>query len=363
MDLQLPGGRHDNDHPDIRAISIIPTCDEIFSSYEDYLPAITRAKHGQTNNSAHQHLDQHFRLLRYDVIGNWKAAIRELVFSASSSPQPRGCGSDVQLYRNATAQRICVSAKKGLEVRISFDAPTAVCRQAPAERRYWWTRYKKLERGTLICFLCSDGVRHVPLALIVTEQPTGPPTLQRHLTPGSEHATMVAQLTPQNVQDVEMLIQSHRHRLQGVLVECPGLIVESFKPALENLQDMMYWKGLPFQKWIIPGTRSRNMAIPPPRYAQGAGFAFPLGSIVQCGRRSLQLSPQDSPDSLKLIEDLEFRTGLDRGQCQCLVAALTREYALLQGPPGTGKSFLGVKLVRVLLDCRAKSDLGPIIIV
>jgi hypothetical protein len=65
---------------------------------------------------------------------------------------------------------------------------------------------------------------------------------------------------------------------------------------------------------------------------------------------------------MTLIDAMEARTGLDRGQCQAMVAALTREFALIQGPPGTGKSYLGVKLLQVLLDCKTEANLGPIII-
>ncbi|TLD25489.1 hypothetical protein PspLS_05703 [Pyricularia sp. CBS 133598] len=60
---------------------------------------------------------------------------------------------------------------------------------------------------------------------------------------------------------------------------------------------------------------------------------------------------------------LESRTGLDRGQCEGLAAALTREYALIQGPPGTGKSYVGVQLTRVLLACKSKASLGPIMVI
>jgi len=65
---------------------------------------------------------------------------------------------------------------------------------------------------------------------------------------------------------------------------------------------------------------------------------------------------------MELVNMLDNRTGLDYGQCQALIAALTWEYALIQGPPGTGKSFLGVKLFQVLLNCKTKADLGPIVI-
>jgi len=61
----------------------------------------------------------------------------------------------------------------------------------------------------------------------------------------------------------------------------------------------------------------------------------------------------------KQVEELELRTDLDYGQCEALLAALTREYAFIQGPPGTGKSFLGVRLMRILLECKK----GPIIVV
>ena len=60
---------------------------------------------------------------------------------------------------------------------------------------------------------------------------------------------------------------------------------------------------------------------------------------------------------------MEVRTELDRGQCQALIAALTREFALIQGPPGTGKSYLGVQFMRVLLACKRKAHLGPVVVV
>jgi hypothetical protein len=76
--------------------------------------------------------------------------------------------------------------------------------------------------------------------------------------------------------------------------------------------------------------------------------------------RDIKLDP-NFPESLNLKE-LEVLTGLDLGQCQGLVAALTREYAMIQGPPGTGKSHVGVKLVQVLLAIKASANLGPIIV-
>ena len=41
--------------------------------------------------------------------------------------------------------------------------------------------------------------------------------------------------------------------------------------------------------------------------------------------------------------------GLDPSQTEALYAALTQKLAIIQGPPGTGKTFLGLKIVEVLL--------------
>ncbi len=68
-------------------------------------------------------------------------------------------------------------------------------------------------------------------------------------------------------------------------------------------------------------------------------------------------------DSSNATEELEARIQLDHGQCQALIAALMREFAFIQGPPGTGKSYLGVQLMRVLLVCNMKANLGSIVVV
>ena len=41
---------------------------------------------------------------------------------------------------------------------------------------------------------------------------------------------------------------------------------------------------------------------------------------------------------------------LDASQLAAVRLALTRELAIVQGPPGTGKTFVGLKVMRMLLD-------------
>jgi len=98
------------------------------------------------------------------------------------------------------------------------------------------------------------------------------------------------------------------------------------------------------------------------RYARGIDFNYSLKSILTDADDSdILIDPRASTTDKELVDLVESRTSLDRGQCQALIAALTREFAQIQGPPGTGKSYLGVHLMRVLLDSMSESS--PIIVV
>jgi hypothetical protein len=86
------------------------------------------------------------------------------------------------------------------------------------------------------------------------------------------------------------------------------------------------------------------------------------GTLNEVGSR-FSISPRASVDATAIVDGLEARTELDRGQCQALIAALTPEFAFIQGPPGTGKWYLGVQLTRVLSACKRKARLKPVVVV
>lgn len=101
--------------------------------------------------------------------------------------------------------------------------------------------------------------------------------------------------------------------------------------------------------------------MPPPKYARRPSFSFSLDSITE-DKHSLTLNPTAPGNLATLIQSLEGHTILDHGQCQALLVALTREYALIQRPTGMGKSYVGVQLVKVLLANKPKANLGLILI-
>jgi hypothetical protein len=180
--------------------------------------------------------------------------------------------------------------------------------------------------------------------------------------------TVSAKLMTQDKATFEILMQAAANRSRGILIEFPKIMPATFGPVLENLQSMQRLGSLPFQQYIVPARHNElpgvrvYQDIPPPLYARCPGFKFSLKSISH-NDDSFSVDPTASCDDEALLNEMESKTSLDRGQCRALVAALTREFAFIQGPPGTGKSYLGLQLMRVLLDVNKNAKLGPVLVV
>ena len=121
---------------------------------------------------------------------------------------------------------------------------------------------------------------------------------------------------------------------------------------------------LPFYQWILPQSHSKTpVKKMPPLYARVTGFFFSLRSLLINRAEDFKLCPNRHRNDVSTVRSLESRTSLDQGQCEAIITALTHEFALVRGPPGTGKSYIGLQLVKALLENKAKAQLGPIIVV
>ena len=238
---------------------------------------------------------------------------------------------------------------------------------SPSDRRTWWEESKRLEEGALLCFVSLIGTQSSILFFTVSDKCTDTKK-DFSLSSDAQQSTIAAKLATWNQNDMELLIRLSCQNTPGALIEFPGVLLATFIPILENLQNMQQQSRLPFRQWILPdriGTNKTStlLAVPPPLYARNRGFTFSLKEILKNPLDDFALSPNTPVSDAATIDELEARTSLDRGQCQALVAALFREFAFIQGPPGTGKSYLGVHLMRVLLACKVKANLGPIVVV
>lgn len=372
-EIILPQGRHDNDRMDITDIKILPTEEEIRSEAAEFLPSTDLEQPHFLLDPAARLLDTHFRLLRHDIFGELKAALGSFISAIETEPSfldnSRHNFANIRAHSYAKAQvaDITFNHRRGLEVQVSFAHPPQLAKKSQSERRKWWEESKRLAEGVLLCLLSFNGTRCSPLFLTVTKKSTALES-DHSLISHESRAIISTKLATQSQKDFENLMLLNSSPVEGILIELPSVILATFTPILENLQDMQRLNRLPFRQWILPDRRglgdAATLDVPPPLYARGARFTYSLEAILQDkSRGDLLINTSDaSVNDADLINEIEQRTELDRGQSEALLAALLREFCHIQGPPGTGKSFLGVRLVKVLLAC-ATANLGPIIIV
>lgn len=71
-----PGGRHDNDFEDFREIAIYPTRDELLDTKMPYYRLASEIAEIPMKDRARTHLDNQFRLLREDMLGELRSDIQ-----------------------------------------------------------------------------------------------------------------------------------------------------------------------------------------------------------------------------------------------------------------------------------------------
>lgn len=374
--LVKPRDRHDNDKADITRIKIFPTREEILSEGADFLPSTDLDQPHFLTDQAERHIDTHFRLLRYDTFGELKDALGGLMHAVENDPtclnNPKLNFGDFRAYHypNAYISYVSFDNRRGLGVDISFPQLSVVRKKPASERRKWWEESKRLAEGVLLSFISIQHSEIQHLFFTVTEKNTD--TRKDHsLTKEDHQGTITAKLASHDQMGVESAVRLSCQKARGVLIEFPGVLPATFIPILENLQDMQRLSRLPFRQWILPDRIGDTQEvgkgnIPPPLYAREPGFTFSLNPILKPERShngSISINPTSSANDPTIVDEMEARTYLDRGQCRALLTALTREFAFIQGPPGTGKSYLGIQLMKVLMDRKETVDLGPVVVV
>jgi hypothetical protein len=368
-DVLLPYGRHDNDHAHIAQVQIFPTLEEILFDGEEYLPSTDWRQPHFFEDSVQRHIDCAFRLLRADTFSPVKEVLSGLL-TQDSPMDPRfllNKNPRAHFYMRSRILRLYIDEKRGLEAKVSFSEPPALRNMTPSEKRRWWEESSRLEEGGLVCFVSSEADDKMILFFEVTAKKTESTSdgdQESCLVSATHRPSICVKLVVRTRDALKLLIRIHREEIQGILVDFLSLIPATFVPVLETLRLISADGQVAFREWIVPilsegGKLISSANIPPPSYAR-QGFVYSLSSITKDKLPGLSLDPSSVHGHDPL--ELATRTGLDLGQSIALIAALTREYALIQGPPGTGKSYIGIQIVRVLLENRRTANLGPILI-
>lgn len=375
-DLVVPSDRFDNDKKDIGDMVVFPTRDEIMSDYKEFLPYTDPDQPHFLEDRVQRHIDTYFRLLRHDIFGELKGSLAGIMHAVSRDANtllhPNLNLGDMRAnqYTGARVSYVTFDKRMGLQPQMEFLQPAIVRKKNASQKVKWWEDSRRFDGGSLLSFIWIQDtvVQHV---FLTVSNKTTDPTEEYSLTHHNQMAYINASLVTQDRTTVKMLMQASIRATRGILLEFPNVIPATFSPTLESLQAMQRLNCLPFRQWIVPDKHSgrppagRTHEIPPPLYARAPGFKFPVAALLEDGKKedSFSIEPTSSCDDQTLLDKLEAKTQLDRGQCRALIAALTREFAFIQGPPGTGKSFLGLQIMRILLEIKKKRNLGPILIV
>eukprot|EP01032_Pedospumella_encystans_P023363 gene23363-26447_t len=348
--------QHDNDFPlDYRSIQIIPTANEINSSKAVPGTALVPTS-GPPDEAAI--LDRQFRLLREDMVAPIVAELHELKAAPALQNTRTVEQLKKRLYGGPTLVDVAVdqfSASVTLLVpipphmkarlsKMSRKERTAFCSDGPGRRI--------LARDSLLLFLDdSKSVQHtgrvvrndskdeflrydgyfcIGVEFSGEELQTILWQASRTKGDGKNGDTKNSDTkkgdadgkSGRNSKGEERpkyppIVLRREDRFTAFVFQANSSVF-SYEPILRCLQDMT---GVPFQRELVQ--------LQPPQ---------PLSSPVGLSSR-VRLALAEDPNQLEAVQ-----------------AALSQRVSLIQGPPGTGKTYVGVQIVRALIDSPLPPD-------
>ncbi|GJJ08042.1 hypothetical protein Clacol_002249 [Clathrus columnatus] len=386
-DLRPEGKRHDNDHEDISMIRIAPTHEELLSSLTPYLPVFRpEAPHHHQEDSMERHLDIQFRLLREEFMSPIRSSVTAIHDDLTRMWQSPG-GGNRQVKRELTKLEGILENKGGayktsglnslfffiytnvefapvkaerrdLTVGLVMDTPPGNSRDADATKRYaYWKHSRRLTGGNLVALvIISRDELEVYLGTIAW---------------GSDIAES-SKRSPDRIQlrisffdplvELKALKNEKISRRKGhyaFLID-NSVMFEASRPFLEKLQTVEPTE-IPFAKYIARTSESlENIKVFPPRYTASPQFKYEIGSLFTEENKPMDSLNIQDPLAVEAARQHLIRGScLDPSQVEAMINTLTREVSLIQGPPGTGKSYIGRKILDVLIQ----SQIRPIILI
>lgn len=318
QDIEAAGGRHDNDFADFREVSIFPTNDEFYSNTVPFYQRSSQIAAISTMRRPSAHLDNQFRLLREDMLGELREDLKVALGkkkgrkAAQVLGDLRFVGVDTGDDKRGRYCAVLLSCRSGL-------AP--LTGKSAEKRKGFLNEHRGYLRHQSFGALCGDN-HIVAFAFLV-----------RDVDKLAQKEPIVA-LQFTNSDSLTRVLQALHSPagLRFVLVDTP---VFAYQPVLECLQALV---EMPLDGSLLRLEGDQN----DPTHASP-------------GMESPEVS-QEIQNLEQLLEDKSNRVVvngrpfcLDRSQIRSVLHALRSEVGLIQGPPGTGKSFVGALAAKILL--------------
>ncbi|KAH6916253.1 CbxX/CfqX family protein [Coprinopsis sp. MPI-PUGE-AT-0042] len=286
-----PGGRHDNDFPNFRDISIVPTPDEVASKALPFLRPSGALLDPKTESSRTEiHLDNQFRLLREDMMYELREELQLLQTKKRRRANIVEGLEAIDVYIETANNR---RTRYGIQLRCNEDLPFFEGVKKQDRFKHAKANFKFLKHQSLACLLLGTEI----IAFVTI------------------------------------------HRDENLLSKDEPIIVvhlEGKEAMLKALQTLKDWQGLTLLQ-TETALFAYEFVLKALQQAQGAD------TVVNALKRNMQV---DLQPVLKTKNEIV----LDTSQAESLLLGLTRRVSLIQGPPGTGKSFLGALLAKSIHD-------------
>ncbi|SPO07334.1 related to ECM32 - DNA dependent ATPase/DNA helicase B [Cephalotrichum gorgonifer] len=307
-----PGGRHDNDFEDFRKIAIYPTRDELLFTEAPYYRLASDVAETPVDERAKAHLENQFRLLREDMLGELRSDIQIALGIKKRGRRTATVlggisviGVDFQTKFNADGRvSILVHCAKGLE-RLSGLSEHS--RKAFLSSQPGFLKHQSF--GAFCCgkellafgFIWKDEAKLLRTPPVVEIQ----------------------------IPDIDAL-----RKVLGALFQSKPLdfalvdtAVFAYEPVLKRLKCI---KELPLDICLLDPSRADAVKFEPKPGIQ---------SLIE------DLKAQGSKEGCKIVGQ-----PVDGDQVRSIVDALRLPVSAILGPPGTGKSYVGALIVSAALN-------------
>ena len=307
-----------------RDISILPKLKELKAIGRPFLRK--NMIYGAYKDVDH-YLDVQFRLLREDFVGPLRKGLSEMINSTVERHARKF--QDIQVYYGVHILEPHCAGVEGVVHHIEFNV---------SKMKYiQWESTKRLKSGSFIC-LSHDSFNTAVFGVITDRSVDllrkGKVTVRFEQT-GENRLKYDPYATYKMIESVAYF-EAYRHNLIG-------------------LQEHNH-TTLPFQTYFL----NTDVAIEqPPSYLERASV-YDFSVLLKPDANSLHDTKHKllhEPGQTAKVHILDYhdwpaaeKLMLDHSQYKSLQAAITREFAVIQGPPGTGKTFIGLKIVQLLLS-------------
>ena len=302
----------------------VPSSSELLCYQSSVNDSLRPVKINTAYSSPEEYMDIYFRLLRADFTNSLRKGITDLL---NGTLDPR----DMHVYH-----QLCLA---GIHVARGENDITLALHVKPSVNVKDWDYCSNLRFGNLLCISVAGIFKDVIWASVVNRQ-----LLKKY------NIVLIALCSECNsMPDSEAIVMLQQTTSDSIMVESPTYYM-AYQPVLNALQKIDPTR-IPFKEELV------FLEIPKRPFPDDITIDANIlkknkhkGKMGKMGLGEFVISDERRTNSI-----------LDESQDEAMVKAIQSRVAIIQGPPGTGKTFIGLKLIQLLLSASPSIQL-PILV-